>query len=148
MSDLVRIVKAADFAAKKHKDQRRKDPDETPYINHPIGVAQILTSEGEITNPDIIIGALLHDTVEDTETTLDEIEQLFGENVRKIVDQVSDDKTLTPFFKGRTHFSTTNMGIFRQRYTHFVAHETSIIRKLFVFYFFHQKMSKSAIKVR
>ena len=40
------IIKAADFAARKHKDQRRKDPDSTPYINHPIGVAHILTEEG------------------------------------------------------------------------------------------------------
>ena len=40
------IIKAADFAARKHKDQRRKDPDSTPYINHPIGVAHILTDEG------------------------------------------------------------------------------------------------------
>ena len=38
------IIKAANFAAIKHKDQRRKDPDQTPYINHPIGVAHILTN--------------------------------------------------------------------------------------------------------
>ena len=46
MSSMADVIKAADFAAKKHRDQRRKDPQQTPYINHPIGVAHILTSEG------------------------------------------------------------------------------------------------------
>ena len=42
------VIKAADFAARKHRDQRRKDPQETPYINHPVGVANILANEGKI----------------------------------------------------------------------------------------------------
>ena len=46
MSSLANVMKAADFAAKKHRDQRRKDPQQTPYINHPIGVANILANEG------------------------------------------------------------------------------------------------------
>lgn len=94
MSNIARIVKAADFAAIKHKDQRRKDEAKTPYINHPIGVAKILTDEGGVTDVDVIIGAILHDTVEDTDTTMEEIGQLFGEAVRRIVDQVTDDKSL------------------------------------------------------
>merc|ERR1711953_394455 len=94
MNDTIRIIAATDFAAMKHRDQRRKDAEETPYINHPIGVAQILTEEGGITDADVIIGALLHDTVEDTDTTLDEIEEKFGSRVRHIVDQVTDDKNL------------------------------------------------------
>lgn len=88
------IIKAANFAAIKHKDQRRKDSEKTPYINHPIGVAHILTEEGFVEDPLVIQGALLHDTVEDTKTTFDEIEQNFGPIVRKIVEEVSDDKTL------------------------------------------------------
>ena len=94
MSDILRVVKATDFAAKKHRDQRRLDAEKTPYINHPVGVACILTEEAGVTDSDVLIGALLHDTVEDTETTLEEIEALFGERVRKIVDQVTDDKSL------------------------------------------------------
>merc|ERR1712130_132285 len=94
MSDISRIVKATDFAAKKHRDQRRLDEDKTPYINHPVGVAFILTEEAGVTDSDVLIGALLHDTVEDTETTPDEIEALFGERVRKIVVEVTDDKSL------------------------------------------------------
>merc|ERR1711935_397472 len=89
-----RIIQAADYAARKHRDDRRKDDCQTPYINHPIGVAAILTEEGGVDDVDTIIGALLHDTVEDTDATFDEIEKLFGANVRDIVDQVTDDKTL------------------------------------------------------
>lgn len=92
--DLTLLVKTADFAAKKHKDQRRKDRSKTPYINHPIGVANILAEEGRITELEILQAALLHDTVEDTNTTLDEIEKLFGKRIRDIVDEVTDDKAL------------------------------------------------------
>lgn len=83
-----------DFAAVKHRDQRRKDTAQTPYINHPIGVARILTAEAGITDPEVLCGAILHDTVEDTDTTLDEIEQRFGPAIRQIVAEVTDDKAL------------------------------------------------------
>ena len=77
------IVKAANFAAIKHKDQRRKDPEGTPYINHPVGVAFILTAEGDVEECHVLQAAFLHDTVEDTDTTLDDIEQQFGPVVRR-----------------------------------------------------------------
>ena len=83
-----------DFAAKKHRDQRRLDTHKTPYINHPIGVARILTEEGGITDLETLMAAILHDTVEDTECTLDEIQACFGETVRNIVAEVTDDKSL------------------------------------------------------
>ncbi|KAL3277131.1 hypothetical protein HHI36_012485 [Cryptolaemus montrouzieri] len=88
------LIECINFSAIKHKDQRRKDPEETPYINHPIGVAFILTNEAKITDLNVIKAAVLHDTVEDTETTLDEIEQIFGQRVRDIVNEVTDDKYL------------------------------------------------------
>ncbi|GFT77526.1 guanosine-3',5'-bis(diphosphate) 3'-pyrophosphohydrolase MESH1 [Nephila pilipes] len=88
------IITAANFAALKHRYQKRKDPEETPYINHPIGVANILVTEGKIDNPVVLQAALLHDTVEDTDTTLDEIEEHFGSVVRNIVAEVTDDKSL------------------------------------------------------
>merc|ERR1712217_745643 len=94
MSSMADVMKAADFAAKKHRDQRRKDPQQTPYINHPIGVANILANEGGIDDPLVLQAALLHDTVEDTDTTLDEVEEHFGKTVRDIVDEVSDQKEL------------------------------------------------------
>lgn len=93
-NNLQLVIKAANFSAVKHRKQRRKDPEETPYINHPIGVASILTEEGGITDPVVIQAALLHDTVEDTDTTLDEIEENFGRPVRNIVAEVTDDKSL------------------------------------------------------
>lgn len=95
-SDLIihSIIKCVNFAAIKHKNQKRKDHDETPYINHPIGVAYILVDEAKIYDEEVILSALLHDTVEDTNTTFDEIEEYFGKNVRNIVEEVTDDKTL------------------------------------------------------
>lgn len=75
------LIRVANFAAIKHRTQRRKDPDATPYINHPIGVANILTEEAAISDPIVIAAALLHDTVEDTDTTLEEIETQFGPQV-------------------------------------------------------------------
>ncbi|GCC33814.1 hypothetical protein chiPu_0012285 [Chiloscyllium punctatum] len=93
-SDVVLVLEAADFAAKKHKNQRRKDPEGTPYINHPLGVARILAHEAGITDVVVLQAALLHDTVEDTNTTFTEIEERFGEKVRSIVAEVTDDKSL------------------------------------------------------
>ncbi|KAF5269262.1 hypothetical protein FQR65_LT02563 [Abscondita terminalis] len=88
------LIKCINFAAIKHKDQRRLDPDRTPYINHPIGVAYILTNEAKVTDLDVIQAAILHDTVEDTDTTFDEIEEKFGSKVCSIVSEVTDDKSL------------------------------------------------------
>ncbi|XP_011305705.1 guanosine-3',5'-bis(diphosphate) 3'-pyrophosphohydrolase MESH1 [Fopius arisanus] len=88
------VIKCSDFAAKKHRKQRRMDAEATPYINHPLGVANILTEEGNVQDPVVIISAILHDTVEDTETTLDEIEREFGPEVKLVVSEVTDDKSL------------------------------------------------------
>ncbi|XP_002740112.1 guanosine-3',5'-bis(diphosphate) 3'-pyrophosphohydrolase MESH1-like [Saccoglossus kowalevskii] len=92
--DLQALVECMHFAAIKHTDQRRKDPMKTPYINHPIGVARILSKEAGIKNLHILQAALLHDTVEDTDTSFDEIEKQFGAEVRHIVAEVTDDKSL------------------------------------------------------
>ena len=94
MSDLAKFIEAASFAAKKHRAQKRKGDDGEPYINHPLEVANLLASVGKITDFDVLIAAVLHDTVEDTETTKEEITKLFGEEVCKMVLEVTDDKTL------------------------------------------------------
>ncbi len=93
-NDLKVLLKALSFAAHKHKDQRRKDILASPYINHPISLASILCNEAHVTDIEVICGALLHDTVEDTETTPEELEQTFGEAIKNIVMDVTDDKTL------------------------------------------------------
>ncbi|EDX85533.1 HD domain protein [Synechococcus sp. PCC 7335] len=88
------FLKALDFAARKHRNQRRKDLAQTPYINHPIAVACILLLEAGISDEVVLIAALLHDTVEDTATTLEELEQQFGKAVKEVVAELSDDKSL------------------------------------------------------
>jgi len=88
------ILKAAHFAAQKHKDQRRKDKEVSPYINHPISVAKIISEIGNIEDPEVLAAALLHDTIEDTETTVDELIDNFGERVCSLVQEVTDDKNL------------------------------------------------------
>jgi GTP diphosphokinase / guanosine-3',5'-bis(diphosphate) 3'-diphosphatase len=88
------ILKAVKFAADKHRAQRRKDANASPYINHPIDVAELLVRVGQVTDPDIIVAALLHDTLEDTETTPQEIQNEFGEKVLSLVMEVTDDKSL------------------------------------------------------
>ena len=88
------ILSAAAFAADRHRFQKRKDEDKSPYINHPLALADILANEGAVDDPAVIAAALLHDTVEDTETSIEEIHERFGAQVAAIVAEVTDDKTL------------------------------------------------------
>ena len=92
--DTVTIFQALAFAADKHRLQRRKDADATPYINHPIAVATVLAVEGDVTETATLLCALLHDTVEDTDTTFAELVQHFGSGVADLVGEVTDDKSL------------------------------------------------------
>lgn len=88
-------MRALSFAADKHRFQTRKDVAGTPYINHPINVALTLMEVGNEHEIDLLIAAVLHDTIEDTETSAEEIETLFGQQVLKIVLEVTDDKALS-----------------------------------------------------
>jgi guanosine-3',5'-bis(diphosphate) 3'-pyrophosphohydrolase len=78
----------------KHRDQRRKDAEAPPYINHSLAVANVLSSEAGVNDETILIAALLHDTVEDTETTFEELEEHFGADVARLVEEVTDDQRL------------------------------------------------------
>lgn len=93
MAGMDTVFEALEFAAHKHRDQRRKDPEASPYINHPIALAHILWGAG-VEEPVVITAALLHDTVEDTETTEEELVHHFGRKVASVVMEVTDDKTL------------------------------------------------------
>lgn len=95
MGNIPLILKALDFAAHKHRDQRRKNVEASPYINHPIELARVLSNEGGFISSELLCAALLHDTVEDTKTTEEELRELFGEGIARIVMEVSDDKTKT-----------------------------------------------------
>jgi guanosine-3',5'-bis(diphosphate) 3'-pyrophosphohydrolase len=87
------IFKALEFASLKHRDQRRKDADASPYINHPIALANVLTHEGVLEDV-VLAAAILHDTLEDTQTTSGELREHFGEKIAGIVEEVTDDKNL------------------------------------------------------
>jgi guanosine-3',5'-bis(diphosphate) 3'-pyrophosphohydrolase len=93
-SDPSLIIKAANFAAFKHRNQRRKDAHASPYINHPLALANVLANEAGIVDPVVICAALLHDTIEDTETTFVELQAEFGKAIAAVVMEVTDDKAL------------------------------------------------------
>lgn len=93
-NNLSKLLQAASFAAQKHTGQKRKGKDGAPYINHPLEVANLLINEGKVEDYDVLIAAILHDTVEDTDATREEIAENFGETVASIVMEVTDDKTL------------------------------------------------------
>ena len=87
-------MRAASFAAKKHRDQKRKGNDGEPYINHPIEVANLLANVGGVDDTDVIVAALLHDTVEDCAVSVEEVSEQFGTAVAGYVREVTDDKSL------------------------------------------------------
>jgi guanosine-3',5'-bis(diphosphate) 3'-pyrophosphohydrolase len=89
------LVRAIHFAARKHSSQRRKDDAQTPYINHPLEVMYLLATVGRITDERVLMGAVLHDTIEDTSTTHAELASEFGPDVADYVREVTDDKTLS-----------------------------------------------------
>jgi guanosine-3',5'-bis(diphosphate) 3'-pyrophosphohydrolase len=88
------VVTALQFAADRHRHQRRKDAAASPYINHPIALVHLLHQEAGVSDPVVLASALLHDTVEDTDTSLAELELRFGAEIAGVVAQVTDDKSL------------------------------------------------------
>jgi guanosine-3',5'-bis(diphosphate) 3'-pyrophosphohydrolase len=88
-----RLLAAVDFAAEKHRAQRRKSAGDVPYINHPIKVARMLAEVG-VEDENVLMAAALHDTLEDTATTRAELEAAFGPVVCRLVEEVTDDKSL------------------------------------------------------
>ncbi|OOG58028.1 HD domain-containing protein [Polaromonas sp. C04] len=94
MSNLSTLLECIAFAAERHRNQRRKDADASPYINHPIALATLLATTGGIEDLVVLQAAVLHDTIEDTKTTYQELLDRFGEAVTRVVAEVTDDKTL------------------------------------------------------
>jgi guanosine-3',5'-bis(diphosphate) 3'-pyrophosphohydrolase len=93
-TDLGLLFDALAFAAHKHRAHRRKDKEASPYINHPIALADVLANEGGVADAVTLCAALLHDTIEDTETTCEELRERFGREIAEVVMEVTDDKTL------------------------------------------------------
>ena len=94
MNDIYSVTQAMNFAAQKHVDQRRKGVRQEPYFNHLAEVAALLAEHTGGTDVELILAGLLHDTIEDTNTTREELVRAFGENVADIVCEVTDDKSL------------------------------------------------------
>ena len=94
MADTTLLLQALRFSAAKHRDQRRKGQEASPYINHPIEVAEVLATVGGVKDIAVLAAAILHDTLEDTRTTPAELEVQFGADIRQLVEEVTDDKTL------------------------------------------------------
>jgi GTP diphosphokinase / guanosine-3',5'-bis(diphosphate) 3'-diphosphatase len=93
-TEVAPLLRALEFAARKHRDQRRKDQEASPYINHPIQVSSLLAHDGGVRDLSTLCAAILHDTVEDTETSLEELVEQFGAEIAGLVAEVTDDKSL------------------------------------------------------
>jgi len=91
---ITEVLRALHFAASKHRDQRRKDPEASPYVNHVIDVVETLVRVGGVDDLAMLQAAILHDTIEDTETSVAELERVFGAEVRILVEEMTDDKSL------------------------------------------------------
>jgi (p)ppGpp synthase/HD superfamily hydrolase len=89
-----RILAAARFAAEKHAGQKRKGLAKEPYVNHLIEVAELIAASSETLDTNLVMAGLLHDTIEDTNTTAQDLEELFGADVTSLVLEATDDKSL------------------------------------------------------
>jgi (p)ppGpp synthase/HD superfamily hydrolase len=107
-SSIQAILRALSFAAHKHQDQRRKGAGSPPFINHAIEVANIVARVEGITDPVTLQAAILHDTLEDTDTSPEELETEFGPAVRAIVEEVSDDRRLEKVERRRQQVETAH----------------------------------------
>jgi guanosine-3',5'-bis(diphosphate) 3'-pyrophosphohydrolase len=101
MEGIELIFKALEFASGRHRAQFRKGQDRTPYINHPIQVANVLVNEAGEKDPVLLSAAILHDVIEDTvnsteekQDLIDKISEIFGKEVLSVTMEVTDDKTL------------------------------------------------------
>ena len=88
------ILDAFRHAARQHNGQLRKGKDASPYINHLIDVAHILWEIGGVRDVEVIVAGILHDTVEDSDTTEEGIARDFGPGIASVVMEVTDDRSL------------------------------------------------------
>jgi guanosine-3',5'-bis(diphosphate) 3'-pyrophosphohydrolase len=88
------LLRALSFAALKHRDQRRKGNHQAPYINHPIEVATLIATVGKVSDIGVLQAAILHDTIEDTDATPEEIAREFGKDVCVLVLEMTDDMSM------------------------------------------------------
>jgi guanosine-3',5'-bis(diphosphate) 3'-pyrophosphohydrolase len=109
------LLKAIRFSAGKHRNQRRSDSVKSPYINHLIDVAQLLWEVGGVRDVSVLLAAILHDTLEDTNTASEEIRDNFGDEVLSLVLEVTDDKSLPKSKRKQLQIETASQKSFGAR---------------------------------
>ena len=128
-NDLVKLSQAVDYAARQHIAQRRKGCRAEPYVNHLTEVAALLAEATDGTDPVLVMGGLLHDTLEDTDTTYGDLEERFGPEVAALVREVTDDKSLPKDVRKRLQIEKTPSKSRRARLLK-IADKTSNLRGL------------------
>jgi (p)ppGpp synthase/HD superfamily hydrolase len=123
------LTRAYDFAAQKHAMQRRKGVAAEPYVNHLTEVARLLAHATEGADIDLVAAGILHDTLEDTDTTREELELTFGIDVAGLVAEVTDDKSLANAERKRRQIETAPKKTPRARMIK-LADKTSNLRAL------------------
>ena len=127
------VLRAAAFAARKHRDQRRRDASGSPYVNHPIALANILCSEAGIEDPITLAAALLHDTIEDTETAEEELRGEFGDEVASTVMELTDVKWLGKIARKRLQISRAGRASHRAKLVKIADKIAKIGRNILIF---------------
>jgi (p)ppGpp synthase/HD superfamily hydrolase len=128
-ADLVLVARACEFAALRHVQQRRKGIAGEPYINHLAEVATLLADATDGSDAALVAAAFLHDTLEDTPTTYDELAGLFGPDVAHLVSEVTDDKSLPKAERKRLQITMTPSKSVRARLIK-IADKTSNVRAM------------------
>ncbi len=129
MTDIAAVVRAFDFVARKHVAQRRKGKNEEPYINHLIEVAHLLAEATNGADTALVMAGALHDVIEDTDVTADELTASFGAEITALVLEVTDDKSLSYAERKRRQIETAPLISARAKLIK-LADKTSNLRSL------------------
>jgi (p)ppGpp synthase/HD superfamily hydrolase len=128
-NDVVKLSQAADYAARRHGAQRRKGASAEPYINHLTEVAALLAEATGGSDAVLVMGGLLHDTLEDTDATYEDLVTRFGPEVAALVAEVTDDKSLPKDVRKRLQIEKTPSKSRRAKLLK-IADKTSNLRSL------------------
>ena len=128
-NDLILLTRAADYAARQHVAQRRKGERGEPYVNHLVEVAALLAEATGGSDTLLVLGGLLHDTLEDTDSTYEDLVQLFGPEVAALVAEVTDDKAQPKQMRKQLQIEKTGAKSERARLLK-IADKTSNLRSL------------------
>ena len=127
--ELMQFARAADYAARRHIAQRRKGERGEPYINHLTEVTALLAEATDGADPVLLLGGLLHDVVEDTDATIEDLSEHFGTEVADLVAEVTDDKSLPQAERKRLQIETVARKSQRAKLLK-IADKTSNLRSL------------------